>query len=59
MFIEMIKSEFKQLQGPFKLALVLIAIMTGSIFLIVHFIFNFRSREYRSNNMMACTLRYC
>jgi|GEM_PF-305292 membrane protein len=39
MFIEMIKSEFKQLQGPFKLALVLIAIMTGSIFLIVHFIF--------------------
>jgi membrane protein len=39
MFIEMIKSEFKQLQGPFKLALLLIAIMTGSIFLIVHFIF--------------------
>lgn len=39
MFIEMIKSEFKQLQGSFKLALVLIAIMTGSIFLIVHFIF--------------------
>jgi hypothetical protein len=39
MFIEMIKSEFKQLMGVFKLTLLSIAIVTGIIFLVVHFIF--------------------
>lgn len=39
MFTEMIKSEFKQLMGPLKYTLLSIAIVTGVIFLIVHFIF--------------------
>ena len=39
MFIEMIKSEFKQLMGPLKYTLLSIAMITGIIFLIVHFIF--------------------
>lgn len=39
MFIEMIKSEFKQLMGVFKLTLLSIAIVTGIIFLVLHFIF--------------------
>lgn len=39
MFTEMIKSEFKQLMGPLKYTLLSIAMITGIIFLIVHFIF--------------------
>ena len=39
MFTEMIKSEFKQLKGPLKLALVSIAIITGIICFITHLIF--------------------
>ena len=39
MFTEMIKSEFKQLIGPLKLALVSIAIITGIICFITHLIF--------------------
>ena len=39
MFTEMIKSEFKQLMGPLKYTLLSIAMVTGIIFLIVHFIF--------------------
>ena len=39
MFTEMIKSEFKQLKGPLKLALVSIAIITGIICFIMHLIF--------------------
>lgn len=39
MFTEMIKSEFKQLEWPLKLALVSIAIITGIICFITHLIF--------------------
>lgn len=39
MFTEMIKSEFKQLMGPLKYTLLSIAIVTGIIFFVVHFIF--------------------
>ena len=39
MFTEMIKSEFKQLKRPLKLALVSIAIITGIICFITHLIF--------------------
>lgn len=39
MFTEMIKSEFKQLMAPLKYTLLSIAIVTGIIFFVVHFIF--------------------
>ena len=39
MFTEMIKSEFKQLKGTLKLALVSIAIITGNICFNTHLIF--------------------
>lgn len=54
MFIEMIKSEFKQLMGPLKYTLLSIAIVTGIIFFnCAFYIFDFGSKEHRSNCTMA------